>query len=124
MSTPSAGGFNPTGQAGAPKPKRARRVKRPVEGAELVKDQIVVAADGTAAVVNSKAGPLTWRDKVKEYYHTIIIFVTSLVALLTQITPLGNFLPEQYRGWLAAAVLIVGTILTFLKSNEVWVQKL
>lgn len=122
---PSAGGFNPTGTAGKP---RKRKVKAPLVPTEPLtgptKAQVVIEPDGSPSVVNVKAGPVTWRDKVKAYYHTVIIVVTGLLAFLTEVTPLGNFLPDQYRAWFAGGVLFVGALVTFLKSNETWVNNL
>lgn len=123
MTTPSAGGLNPTGVAGKPRKRKVKHYEtEPLTGA--TKAQVVVEPDGSPTVVKVKAGPVTWRDKIKAYYHTVIIVVTGLLAFLTEVTPLGNFLPDQYRAWFAGGVLFVGSLVTFLKSNETWVNNL
>ena len=73
----------------------------------------------TVQVLDTQPGPVTWRDKLKAYYHSLIVFVGSILSVLTVIT-----LPGQYGEWLAAAVLTMTTVLTALKSNEVWISEL
>lgn len=118
---PSAGGYDPSSKSGTVK-KSWRRT--PIEGAELTRARVEIDRDGEATVVDVKPGPLTFVDKLKGYYHTIIIIVAGLLAFLTEISPLGQALPEPYRSILAGAIIAVGALLTFLKSNEVWIERL
>ena len=104
------------------KPRR----RQAVQGETVVKDRIEIAKDTAApAAIDSKPGPVTAVDKVKGYYHTIIIVVTGLLAFLNQVGPLGELLPEGgMKNFVTGAILFVGALLTFLKSNEVWVNRL
>ena len=104
------------------KPRR----RQAVQGETVVKDRIEIAKDTAApAAIDSKPGPVTAVDKVKGYYHTIIIVVTGLLAFLNQVGPLGELLPEEgMKNFVTGAILFVGALLTFLKSNEVWVNRL
>lgn len=73
----------------------------------------------TIQVLDTQPGPLTWRDKAKAYYHTLIVLTGSLVAILSSLE-----LPAEYAQWVPTAVLILTTVLTALKSNEVWISEL
>jgi hypothetical protein len=77
--------------------------------------------DGTLA---RKAGSVTFFDKVKGYYHTLITVVGSILALLNQFTPLTNFLPDNVRGAITAAILFLTAVSNFLVSNQQWVNDL
>lgn len=127
MSVPSAGGYDPARSGGrVQRSRRSQRRAAAVEGATVVKDRVEIAKDtAVPAVVDSKPGPVTAIDKAKGYYHTIIIVVTGLLAFLNQVGPLGEMLPEGgIKSFVTGAILFVGAILTFLKSNEVWVNRL
>ena len=127
MSVPSAGGYDPARSGGrVQKSRRARRQAAAVEGATVVKDRVEIAKDtAVPAVVDSKPGPVTAIDKAKGYYHAIIIVVTGLLAFLNQVGPLGEMLPEGgIKSFVTGAILFVGALLTFLKSNEVWINRL
>lgn len=73
----------------------------------------------TLQVLDTQPGPLTWRDKVKAYYHTLIIAVGSLLSVLSVIA-----LPGEYGKYVAAAVLILTTVKTALTANETWISEL
>ena len=73
----------------------------------------------TVQVLDVKPGELTWRDKLKAYYHALIVFVGSLLAVLSVLE-----LPDPAGKWVTTAVLIGTTVLTALKSNEVWISEL
>lgn len=73
----------------------------------------------TLQVLDTQPGPLTWRDKVKAYYHTLIVFVGSALAVLSVVE-----LPDQYGKWVATAVLILTTAKTALTANETWIEDL
>lgn len=76
-------------------------------------------APAQIAILDAQPGPLTWRDKVKAYYHTLIVAVGSLLAVLSAVT-----LPGDAGKWVAAAVLVLTTIKTALTANEVWISEL
>ena len=124
MTQPSAGGYDPSKVGGQPS-RKFRRRQAAVEGAEVVKDRLEIAPTGTPAVIDSKVGTVNFGDKLKGYYHTIIIVVTGLVAFLNQVGPLGNLLPEgSIKSAVTGLIVFVGALLTFLKSNEIWVERL
>lgn len=116
MTQPSAGGLRPQ--------RKRRRQKKLVEGQTVVKDRVEVEPSGAAAVIDSKPGPVTVVDKAKGYYHTIIIVVTAILGLLTEVGPIGDALGDPVKTWVAGAIVFIGAVLTFLKSNEVWINRL
>ncbi|MDD7812639.1 hypothetical protein PP713_08730 [Mycobacterium sp. CSUR Q5927] len=73
----------------------------------------------TVQVLDTKPGELSWRDKVKAYYHTLIVAVGSILSVLSAIT-----LPGQAGEWVSTAVLIGTTVMTALTANEVWISEL
>ena len=73
----------------------------------------------TVQVLDTQPGTVSWLDKAKAYYHTVIVLVGSVLALLTQAN-----LPDGYDEWVPTAILILTTVLTALKSNEVWISQL
>ena len=125
MTQPSAGGIHPAAVGG--KVPRPRKKKAVVEGQEVVKHQIEVNPVGTASVVNSAPGPVTFGDRVKAYYHTIFTFIAGILVLLNQVAPIVHWIPgygEQAAGYVSVAIVFVTALINFLKSNEVWVDKL
>lgn len=124
---PSAGGIHPAAVGGKVRRPRIRRKRKPVEGAQVVKHQVEVTTDGAPAVVNAKAGPLTIFDKMKAYYHTIFTVLAAILVLLNQLLPVVHMIPgygEQAAGYVSVAIIAVTAVVNFLKSNEVWVEKL
>ena len=89
-----------------------------------VKARVEVAKDGGTVVVKEKEGELNWRDKAKNYYKGIIVTIGAILALLAQVTPLANMLGQDTQNLITGIVLFLTALLTFLKSNEQWVQKL
>jgi len=91
-----------------------------------MKERIEISKDDAAPVVVAvKPGNVTITDKLKEYYHTIIIVVTGLLAFMNEVGPIGEALPEgPIRSWVTGGIVFLGALLTFLKSNEVWVNRL
>lgn len=73
----------------------------------------------TVQVLDTQPGTVSWLDKAKAYYHTVIVLVGSVLTLLTQAN-----LPDGYDEWVPTAILILTTVLTALKSNEVWISQL
>jgi nicotinamide riboside transporter PnuC len=89
----------------------------------------VATANATAKAVKVKVtketeGPVTWAQKAKGYYKGIIALITGLLVVLNELTPVMNSLPGQDKQYLATVIVIVGTSLTILKSNEHWVDEL
>lgn len=121
---PSAGGIHPAAVGGiVHKPRKRRKV---VEGETMAKHQLEVSADGTASVINAKAGPVTLLDKLKAYYHTLITILAAVLVLLNQLAPVVHWIPgygEQTAGYVSAAIVAVAALVNFLKSNEVWIEK-
>lgn len=124
MSQPSAGGIHPAAVAGrVQKPRRRKAVKVSTE----VKNRVAITPEGTTAVIDSKPGPLTLFDRVKSYYHTLIILLAALLVLLNEVAPFAHWIPgygAQLAGFVSVAIVLVGAVVTFLKSNEHWVQSL
>lgn len=77
-----------------------------------------------ALVLQAVPGPVTVLDKAKGYYKGIIAALGSLVIIINEVTPLFNFLPGQDKHYVTVAVAVVTGVLTFLKSNEHWVDDL
>lgn len=75
-------------------------------------------------VVDSKPGPVSWLDRLKGYYHGLIAAAASLLVVLNEVSPVLNFLPGNLKHYFDVLVVVVGAALTFLKSNEVWVDGL
>lgn len=75
-------------------------------------------------VIAQKAGPVTWLDKAKAYYHALIVLVGSLLVTLNEVTPLLNFLPDNGKQWVTGAIAVLTVAATALKSNEHWVDDL
>ena len=70
-------------------------------------------------VVAEIEGPVTFRQKVKNYYKGI----TVLVGVLTMALSDAAF-PEPVASWVFVAVGVLTPILTILKANEKWVDDL
>ena len=73
----------------------------------------------TVKVLETKPGELTWLDKLKSYYHTLIVAVGSLLAILSAVS-----VPGEAGKWVAVAVLVLTTAKTALTANEVWIAEL
>lgn len=71
-----------------------------------------------------KEGQVTWVDKLKGYYHSLITLVGAILVFLNQITPMAGFLPVEYRHWVDLAIIIATFVANVLKSNEYWVNDL
>lgn len=121
---PSAGGIHPAAVGGRVQRTRKKRVRKPVEGAEVVKHRVAVTEEGTPAVIDSKNGPVTFFDKVKKYYKFLIAAVGALLIVLNEATPLFNTLGGSGEKWFTGIVAVVASIGVLLKSNERWVNAL
>lgn len=72
-------------------------------------------------------GNVTWRDKLKAYYHTIFTAVGTILVMLNQIAAVAGWIPgygTQAAGYVSVAIGVVTVISNALKSNEQWVDSL
>lgn len=76
------------------------------------------------AVTGGSAGPKTFVQKIQSAYKTVVVFVGAILALLTQIGPLMNFIPESQRVYYTGAVLFLTAVSTFLVQNQKFVDEL
>jgi hypothetical protein len=116
MTVPSAGGYNPT--------SGKKRRRKPVEGTTVIKDKLEIEPSGSAAVVDSKPGPLTFTDKMKQYYHTLSVVIAAILVILNEVTPITSQFGEGVAKAVTAAIVVLTGIFNALKSNEVWVERL
>lgn len=75
-------------------------------------------------VVATRAGAVTLLDKLKAYYHTLIVIVGSILVIVNEVTPLLNFLPDGGKQYVSVAIGVLTAVATALKSNEHWVDDL
>lgn len=75
-------------------------------------------------VVDETSGPVTFLDKLKGYYHTLIVVIGSVLVILNEVTPVLNFLPDNGKQWVTGAIAVLTIAATALKSNEHWVDDL
>lgn len=73
----------------------------------------------TLQVLDTQPGALTWRDKLKSYWHTAIVAIGTLLAIVSTAA-----LPAEWSQYVSTTILILTTVLTALKSNEVWISEL
>lgn len=112
--------------------KRNKHELPEVDPVEPVKQQVEVEVVpqtvgppvAKTVVVNQANGTVGFFDKVKNYYKGLIVAVGSILAILTQVSGFVGFIPGPVAGYVTTGIAILTTALTFLKSNEVWVQKL
>lgn len=74
-------------------------------------------------VIKEKPGTVTFLDRAKAYYHTIITVIAALVIFLNEITPISRALNEQQQHYFSVTVIFLTALLNFLKSNELWFNK-
>ncbi|QNN99696.1 membrane protein [Mycobacterium phage Rope] len=99
----------------------------PLPNQVVVQDQTGTETEVLPAevkVLAEKPGAVNWLDKAKAYYHTIITLIGALVVMLNELTPLSNFMDDTTQRIFSIAVVFFTAALNFLKSNEVWVNKL
>jgi hypothetical protein len=92
--------------------------------AQLVSDPAVPTEDVPVKVTGRTEGPVTFMQKLAAYYKGLIVLVGAVLAFLTapEIGPLTHFLPVEYQHWVTVVIGFVTVLLTFLKSNEHWVE--
>ena len=75
-------------------------------------------------VVKEVPGKVTVLQKVAKYYKGIVAFLGTVAVLLTspEIGPLQHLLPPTEQHWLTVGIGALTVLLTFLKSNEHWVD--
>jgi hypothetical protein len=112
-----------------PKPKRAKKVQAAVEGGQPVKNRVEVgvqpqASGYKAIVVDTKPGEVKFTDKIKAYYHTIIMVTGAILILANEVSPITESLPESFRHSVTGAIALITLVTNVLKSNEQWVNAL
>ena len=75
-------------------------------------------------VVKETTGPVNFLQNLAGYYKTLIALVSGILVVANEITPVLDFIPGQYKQYVTTAIVFVGAVLTFLKSNEHWVDSL
>lgn len=83
-----------------------------------------LAGSTPVKVVATTDGPVTWQQKVKEYYKGLIALLGAVLIFFNEVTPITNFLPADYRHWVTIIVTFLTAAGTFLKSNQHWVDDL
>ena len=127
MTQPSAGGLHPKVPTKVSKPRKRSTKKNTIAGQPVTKHRVEVAADGAAAVIDAKAGPVTFTDKIKAYYHTLITVIGAILVLLNQVASAVHWIPNygtQAAGYVSAAIFFLTAVANALKSNEQWVNSL
>lgn len=112
--------------------KRNKHELPEVDPVEPVKQQVVVEQVPQtvgppvpkAVVVNQANGTVGLLDQLKAYYHTAITVIGAILIALTQIATFANWVPGPVGGYITVGIAFLTGLLNFLKSNEVWVQKL
>lgn len=84
----------------------------------------VRATQNGLEVVKMSSGTVGFFDKVKGYYKGVIVVIGSILIILNQVTPIFDFLGGNSQHWFNVVVAAATTVLTILKSNEQWVDKL
>lgn len=75
-------------------------------------------------VLDSKSGPVTWLDKIKAYYHTLIVMTSIVLAGLTYILTAEGVVPPEWSPYVNLAIIVLTPVFTLLKNNEQWVDNL
>ena len=86
-----------------------------------------IAPEGGATVIETKPGTVTFLDKIKAYYHTLITVVGGILVVLNQVLPATHIIPgygTQAAGYVSAAIVFLTALVNALKSNETWVNAL
>lgn len=78
---------------------------------------------GGTSVLKEKDGVVTFLDRAKEYYKSLVALMGTLVIFLNTATPIFKFIPVDQKTltWIVAAVTAISV---FLKRNETWVEEL
>ncbi|QHB37454.1 membrane protein [Mycobacterium phage Leopard] len=75
-------------------------------------------------VVDQKQGTVTFTDKMKAYYHTIITIIGAILVLLNEVTPITDGLPDSWQRGLSVVIVFLTGVANALKSNEKWINAL
>lgn len=90
-----------------------------------MKAKVEVKPDTGEVVIDKvKPGSVTAVDKLKGYYHTLILVTGALLVLINETTPLTSGLGETAQSWISGVIVFLTALVNFLKSNETWVNKL
>src|SRR6201984_2099430 len=90
--------------------------------AATTKERVALTPTGETTVLKTLPGSVSFLDKLKGYYHTLITLVSALVSLLAVVGGATKFIPGPVAGYVVIASTFLATILNFLKSNEHWVD--
>lgn len=60
--------------------------------------------------------------KIKAYYKAVAASIGALVVLLNELTPVFDFLPENYRHYFTVVVAVLTALSVFLVKNEPLVE--
>lgn len=77
---------------------------------------------GAPVVVAVKAGPVTWRDQLKKYWHLAITLIGIALVALNEFSPLTNQFSPEARNGITLGISILTAVGVFLKNNEHWVD--
>lgn len=84
-------------------------------------------AEHVVAVRKVAAGPVSFMDKLKGYYHTIFTVLAALVVLLNELSSALGWIPDygpKLAGYISVAVVLLTAVVNGMKSNESWVDDL
>jgi low affinity Fe/Cu permease len=59
---------------------------------------------------------------LRKYYKTLVAVVGAVLVLLTQLTPVFDFLPGQWHNYFTVAVSVLTAVSVFLVKNEALVE--
>lgn len=72
-------------------------------------------------VVKTVDKPLTWRDKLKNYWKFAIASLGSFLIALDQLSPVFNAIPVS-KPTVTITIAVATAALTLLKGNEQWIE--
>lgn len=87
----------------------------------VVKEHVKLVG-GAPVVVAVKSGPVTWRDKVKTYWHFAIAVIGALLVAINEFTPITDHFSPEVRNVITISISFLTAVGVFLKNNEHWVD--
>ncbi len=69
--------------------------------------------------VAEKPGLVTSLDRARAYAHTVIAVLSTLLIFLNGVL---DVVPTSYKGVADVAIVLVGALVTAVKSNEIWIN--
>jgi hypothetical protein len=107
-----------------PEPKKPPKTTRHPAGKQVTKARVEVQPSGQAAIVETAPGPVTFIDKAKGYYHTLITLIGTVLVMVNELTPVTDHFSPTIRHGITVFVLAATVVVNALKSNEQWVDSL